>query len=75
MSRKNVYLPMVSTQSMQNDQVTSLLMYVSNYDILFLKAVRKSYLNLALNGKLLWLKKSIIVLDLLETYLKQQLDI
>lgn len=68
MSRKNVYLPMVSTQSMQNDQVTSLLMYVSNYDILFLKAVRKSYLNLALNGKLLWLKKSIIVLDLLETY-------
>lgn len=68
MSRKNVYLPMVSTQSMQNDQVTSLLMYVSNYDILFLKAVRKSYLNLALNGKPLWLKKSIIVLDLLETY-------
>lgn len=68
MSRKNVYLPMVSTQSMQNDQVTSLLMYVSNYDILFLKAVRKSYLNLALNGKLLWLKKSVIVLDLLETY-------
>ena len=68
MSRKNVYLPMVSTQSMQNDQVTSLLMYVSNYGILFLKAVRKSYLNLALNGKLLWLKKSIIVLDLLETY-------
>ena len=68
MSRKNVYLSMVSTQSMQNDQVTSLLMYVSNYDILFLKAVRKSYLNLALNGKLLWLKKSIIVLDLLETY-------
>ena len=68
MSRKNVYLPMVSTQSMQNDQVTSLLMYVSNYDILFLKAVRKSYLNLALNGKLLWLKKSIIVLDFLETY-------
>lgn len=68
MSRKNVYLPMVSTQSMQNDQVTSLLMYVSNYDILFLKAVRKSYLNLALNGKLLWLKKSIIVLDLLDTY-------
>lgn len=68
MSRKNVYLPIVSTQSMQNDQVTSLLMYVSNYDILFLKAVRKSYLNLALNGKLLWLKKSIIVLDLLETY-------
>ena len=68
MSRKNVYLPMVSTQSMQNDQVTSLLMYVSNFDILFLKVVRKSYLNLALNGKLLWLKKSIIVLDLLETY-------
>ena len=68
MSSKNVYLPMVSTQSMQDDQVTSLLMYVSNYDILFLKAVRKSYLNLALNGKLLWLKKSVIVLDLLETY-------